>query len=178
MKLIQNEKTQNVENPTTFHNDDSENPLKWLSRKINSKDFKTDRKRSYKGSHTSQFIENFNEYYDKIELKMDPNNSFTFNTGLNSNPFVKHILEMKIRKFKGKEKKDQTFGRYLSEDIKRKIQENFNNNSFFSMNFCKRVLNKKPDLLEKALLEKINSSRIEDKNAKKPQFFEGERKKN
>ena len=55
------------------------------------------------------------------------------------------------------------FGRYLSEETKRKIKENHNNNSFFSMNFCQNVLKKKKNPLEQVLLEKISAGKNETK---------------
>lgn len=134
---------------------------KWLAKKLTSKEINSERgKRNFKGSHTNEFIESFNEFYEKVEVKAENlSNSFGFNNAIIDNPFAKHILEMKLRKTRDKHKKNSGFGRYLSEEIKRKIQENYNNNSFFSMNFCRNIVKKKPDLLEKALLERINQKK-------------------
>ena len=139
---------------------------KWMSRKIASKE-KLKVHNSFKGGHMNEFVASFNDFYEKIEPKLDNsnNNSYGFDNVLIENPFGRHILEVKInKKRKIKEKIHSVeFGRYLSEETKRKIKENHNNNSFFSMNFCQNVLKKKKNPLEQVLLEKISAGKNETK---------------
>jgi len=156
-------------NFTERKNEELENSKKWMYRKIASNENDQIHK-IFKGGHMSKFVASFNDFYEKIEHKLDNSkeNSYGFDNVLIENPFGKHILEIKLRnKFRTKEKNNVSgFGRYLSEETKRKIMENHNNNSFFSMNFCKNVVTKKRNPLEKVLLEKLNASRIEEKNKK------------
>ena len=154
----------NFENPSEF---DQENSQKhWFKQKIASKERNYD-SNSFKGSHKNESIENFKNFYDKIQLKAQgSNNTFGFDNALIDNPYAKHLFEMRIRKNNHQEKKPFGFGRYLSEELKKKIQEDYHNNSFFSMNFCRNVMKKKPNLLEKILLENINKSRFEENSAK------------
>ncbi len=138
----------------------------WFSQRIASKESNSDHK-SFKGIHKNESIANFNGFYDKIQMKAEgSNNPFDFDCTLIDNPNAKHMLDMRIRKNNHQEKKPIGFGKYLSEEIKKKIHDDYHNNSFFSMNFCRNIMKKKTNLLEKVLLENINKSKFEGNSGK------------
>ena len=142
-------------------NEDDNNSKKWLRKKIVSNERVSERK-SFKGSHSNEFIASFNEYYEKIQTKLDcSHQSYEFDV-LIDNPMARHILDTKIKKSRKREKKSTGFGQYLSDSLRKRIQEKNHNNTFFSMNFCKKIVNKKHTTLEKLLLKKINPTKLDD----------------
>lgn len=143
----------------------------WSNKKIVSKEYNSHRK-TFHGGHLNEFVHCFNDYYAKIESKLErSNSSLNFDQILINNPFAKHILDMKTKR--GRVQKDYPgFGKYLTESLKKRIQEDYHNNSFFSMNFCQKVIHKKQNPWEKVLLEKIRGG----ERAKSLQR-EGEKKK-
>ena len=70
----------------------------WSNKKIVSKE-NIPKKKTFYGSHINEFVECFNDYYSKIESKLDPTNgSLTFDQILIDNPFARHILDMKTKR--------------------------------------------------------------------------------